>query len=188
MLNLPTSHPLVRRALSAIPTEYAGVNFRSRLEAKWAAMFDLLEWEWEYEPFDLDGYIPDFVLKLARPVLVEVKPWVRGDDARPLQAALDAQAWDGEIWIAGSQLGDFAPDTAIGLLRDSGGGWDNAILSECVVCDRPTMRSDSFSWHCRACGGGEKRAERHIIGFSFQRASVLWKQATNRVQWKGRKG
>ncbi len=58
----------------AIPTTYAGVNFRSRLEARWAAMFDLLGWKWEYEPLDLDGYIPDFVLGFERPMLVEIKP------------------------------------------------------------------------------------------------------------------
>lgn len=39
----------------AIPTKYNGINFRSRLEAKWAAFFDLLEWNWEYEPCDFNG-------------------------------------------------------------------------------------------------------------------------------------
>jgi len=29
--------------IPAIPTRYNGVNFRSRLEAKWAAFFDLLD-------------------------------------------------------------------------------------------------------------------------------------------------
>lgn len=48
---------------TAIPTAYGGVNFRSRLEARWAAMFDLLGWRWEYEPLDLDGYIPDFLVR-----------------------------------------------------------------------------------------------------------------------------
>lgn len=47
---------------SAIPTRYNDINFRSRLEAKWACFFDLLEWRYEYEPIDLQGYIPDFVL------------------------------------------------------------------------------------------------------------------------------
>ncbi|MEA2669684.1 MAG: hypothetical protein QOJ33_2618, partial [Chloroflexota bacterium] len=32
--------------MDAIPTTYDGVNFRSRLEAKWAAFFDLLGWRW----------------------------------------------------------------------------------------------------------------------------------------------
>ena len=60
--------------IKAIPTEYNDVQFRSRLEAKWAAFFDLLEWEWEYEPCDFDGWIPDFLLKLDSPIFVEVKP------------------------------------------------------------------------------------------------------------------
>lgn len=49
-------------ASPAIPTMYAGIQFRSRLEATWAAMFDNLGIRWEYEPVDLDGYIPDFVI------------------------------------------------------------------------------------------------------------------------------
>lgn len=57
-----------------IPTHYNGINFRSRLEAKWARMFDLLCWKWEYEPFDLNGYIPDFLIQAETPILVEVKP------------------------------------------------------------------------------------------------------------------
>src|ERR1041384_7453009 len=61
---------------SAIPTPYAGVRFRSRLEARWAAFFDLVGWKWEYEPLDLTGYIPDFILAFHKPLLVEVKPIV----------------------------------------------------------------------------------------------------------------
>lgn len=45
------------------PTTYADVRFRSRLEARWAAFFDLAGWKWEYEPLDLKGWVPDFVLK-----------------------------------------------------------------------------------------------------------------------------
>lgn len=62
--------------IKAIPTTYAGINFRSRLEAKWAAFFDLAGFEWEYEPFDLDGWTPDFLLRLKLcNVLCEVKPF-----------------------------------------------------------------------------------------------------------------
>ena len=63
--------------IKAIPTTYAGVNFRSRLEARWAAFFDLCGWEWEYEPrFDfITGWLPDFMIKTsACHVLAEVKP------------------------------------------------------------------------------------------------------------------
>jgi len=61
----------------AIPTLYAGVRFRSRLEARWAAFFNLVGWRWEYEPLDLRGWIPDFALLGASATimtLVEVKP------------------------------------------------------------------------------------------------------------------
>jgi len=48
--------------IKAIPTAYANTNFRSRLEARWAAFFDLVGWKWIYEPFDFEGWIPDFQL------------------------------------------------------------------------------------------------------------------------------
>ena len=34
----------------ALPTKYAGIQFRSRLEARWAVFFDALKIKWEYEP------------------------------------------------------------------------------------------------------------------------------------------
>lgn len=60
-----------RDRIKAIPTEYRGVKFRSRLEASWAAHFDKLELPWMYEPegFELsDGswYLPDFWLPTAK--------------------------------------------------------------------------------------------------------------------------
>lgn len=60
---------------TAIATTYAGVNFRSRLEARWAAFFDEAGWSWEYEPPIEYGYwIPDFILRGRALVPVEVKP------------------------------------------------------------------------------------------------------------------
>jgi len=68
----------------AHPTEYADVVFRSRLEARWAAFFDLAGWEWEYEPIDFPGWTPDFRVKFScghsecygyHALLVEVKPY-----------------------------------------------------------------------------------------------------------------
>lgn len=61
--------------LAAIPTTYKGIRFRSRLEARWAAYFDLIGWHWDYEPIDLDGYIPDFIHRSAGYLyLIEIKP------------------------------------------------------------------------------------------------------------------
>jgi len=67
---------MVAPVIAAIPTRYKGVNFRSRLEARWAAFFDLMQWQWHYEPIDMQGWIPDFIMgsDLNTGLLVEVKP------------------------------------------------------------------------------------------------------------------
>lgn len=70
-------------------TRYKNILFRSRLEARWAAYFDLLGLYWEYEPIDLNGWTPDFLLDIPcghsecengtygnnHRLLVEVKPY-----------------------------------------------------------------------------------------------------------------
>jgi hypothetical protein len=53
--------------VTGIPTMYAGVRFRSRAEATWAAYFDRLGWTWDYEPVDCRGYIPDFLITIDVP-------------------------------------------------------------------------------------------------------------------------
>lgn len=76
----------MRYTMKAHPTTYAGVRFRSRLEARWAAFFDLAGWSWEYEPADLAGWSPDFLVTFpcpmadhdtphTHPLMVEVKPY-----------------------------------------------------------------------------------------------------------------
>lgn len=71
-------------AIKAHETFYRGIRFRSRLEARWAAFFDLAGWTWEYEPFDLEGWSPDFLVSFpcghsecsgSHELLVEVKPF-----------------------------------------------------------------------------------------------------------------
>ncbi len=56
------------RPLAAIPTTYKGIEFKSRMEAQCAVLFDKLGWEWEYEKYSLmlEGgttFIPDFWLR-----------------------------------------------------------------------------------------------------------------------------
>lgn len=61
--------------ISAIPTRWNGRNYRSRLEARWAIVMTVLGWEHEYEPMDLGGCIPDFVVTNFRhPTIIEAKP------------------------------------------------------------------------------------------------------------------
>lgn len=60
-----------------IETEYKGIKFRSRLEARWAAFFDELQihYQYEVEGFNIDGtwYVPDFYLP-DYSCWVEIKP------------------------------------------------------------------------------------------------------------------
>jgi hypothetical protein len=66
-----------RYGLKSLPTYYEGITFRSRLEARWAIVFDELGIKWEYEPEGIEidasptnerylnlpfGYLPDFYL------------------------------------------------------------------------------------------------------------------------------
>jgi len=49
-----------------IPTRYHGVEFRSRLEARWAVFFEKMAYPWEYEPEGFEApmvgrYLPDFI-------------------------------------------------------------------------------------------------------------------------------
>lgn len=71
-------------SIKAHPTNYRGTVFRSRLEARWAAFFDLAGWKWEYEPLDLHGWTPDFFVEFpcghsqcsgSHSLLVEIKPY-----------------------------------------------------------------------------------------------------------------
>lgn len=65
-----------------IPTLYNGIQFRSKLEAQWAAFFDLVGWKYTYEPYEINGRLPDFIIYCQSPAhrmkqcIVEVKPKV----------------------------------------------------------------------------------------------------------------
>lgn len=65
-------------AIPAKPTMYDGVQYRSRLEAKWAAFFKICDTsDVTYEPVDLGVWSPDFMLKnrvSGHETLIEVKP------------------------------------------------------------------------------------------------------------------
>ena len=97
------------------PTRYNGIQFRSRLEAKWAAFFDLLNWKWEYEPCDFDGWIPDFVIVGREELIfVEVKPiypfhnyWeCRDETLKRIMANIESCNCKGTILLAGISLFD----------------------------------------------------------------------------------
>lgn len=173
--------------VAAIPTTYRGVQFRSRIEARWAATFDGLSWTWAYEPFDLVSYIPDFVLMLdAAPVIVEIKPSVFLADLRGATAKIERSGWTGEYLVLGRGPlpGNWYGPT-IGLIgeRDSG-EWvpaDSAESFFCTACAMVSFHSSSGSYRCRGCGADDRK-HRGSVGDAV---AVAWDAAGNKTQWMG---
>jgi len=64
--------------MRAIPITYKGINFRSKLEARWYIFMKSLGWNVEYEPEveGLNNWLPDFlIIGNGTKILVEVKPF-----------------------------------------------------------------------------------------------------------------
>lgn len=116
--------------IKAIPTYYKGIWFRSRLEARWAVIFELLgiEWHYETEGYDISiangytiRYLPDFVLYggVERcpdgPLYVEVKGRMTDQDAIKIKAFSDRYP----IYVVGNIPEDIH-DIANGIDTDCG--------------------------------------------------------------------
>lgn len=182
--------------IKAIPTTYKGYQFRSRLEARWAAMFDLLEWPWLYEPFDLDGYIPDFVLNFPyKPVLVEVKPEIDFENLDQYCNKIEASGWDKDYLVLGA--GPMLPGTlwnVFGLITETGADdfiegqictWKSqAILIKCTCCNHYSVIHADGWWVCRYCGGYS--GDGHIEWVNHEDSMVLWGTAHSRTQYHSR--
>lgn len=129
--------------IKAIPTEVNGVTFRSRLEARWAAFFDHINIPWTYEPYDLNGWIPDFLLSGPQSVLVEVKPFAGpyhdpglplgvDDDIGQTIDKIDASGCEMEVILLGA--GPFKEDQqqCVGWIREQIGEEARGIDPEAV--------------------------------------------------------
>lgn len=163
---------IVRRSQ---PTIYAGIQFRSKLEADWARVFDALQMPWQYER---EGrwlgdvyYLPDFWLPDAGQ-FVEVKGVLGADDLLKVDAlcthtpqwphhptdsadvCLVAARPDG--WFHGwprmsvhpVKATDLGLDLALYRCRQCRGTW----FAERLVDDR-----------CRCCGHDPAWPERHTL-------------------------
>lgn len=161
--------------VAGIPTVYRGTNFRSRLEARWAAFFDLVGWPWVYEPFDAHGWIPDFLIRGKRSFLVEVGPCVTEQDYR-LKAdkpsrflelptlVVGASVQTGEFGDAGLFVNEFRRHPIIGSAS-----WFN-----CAECGRMAIYCDGDCHY--PCG--------HHDTLPLPNLEHLWRNAGNDVQWK----
>lgn len=179
--------------MNAIRTNYKRYSFRSRLEARWAAFFDAIGWQWEYEPLDLDGYIPDFSIELrAGPMLLEVKPELTISLLDQYQRKPAACGWEGPILIVGATHWVDGTGTKIGTILSQNAGidpsdknwraWDVAQLVRCPECETHTPMCVNAGWACHACGTcrGKKMQDGALFDYS-----PAWADAAKATQWRG---
>lgn len=174
MGNVPT--------INAIPTQYKGIEFRSRTEARWAVFLTELGIEWEYEPEGyqlLSGwYLPDFWLPQIDAFL-EVKPENREDDERWSELAIatskrvfvtNGYPKPHDEWLtkwAGNpeaELEAYFPD----------GGWDHPyFICQCEACGKWGCEFDGRSARipCKCGSSGDKDYTAHLTNLAADRAA-----------------
>lgn len=169
--------------IAAHPTRYKNTIFRARLEARWAAFFDLWGdehitsrdfWQsWQYEPLDLDGWTPDFMFRSGGTrTWVEVKPF-------------DSLAqWDEVTQKIKSALRYDEPDAeAAAALVEAGADWAKRrrIMSE--WCHR---RGEFFRLglnpNCAFLDWGGD-----VFHKEQERALQLWEEAGNLTRYQPKK-
>ncbi len=162
-------------------TKISSCDYRSRLEAKWAAFFDVLEWKFQYEPVDFDGWSPDFLIMGHRKVYVEVKPVVVDIEPVDIVDKLLASGCKDEMLIVGlsplarkeddrAVLGWLAEDRCFGV--SVFGMWRNSTVGFC---------HDDMSYRDRITG--EHDGWRGIYeSLGATDIMLAWKEACNRVQ------
>lgn len=165
--------------VKGIPTVYKGIRMRSRLEARYAAFFDELNWPWEYEPVDLDGYIPDYIIGFEHgELLFEVKG--PDEELAGAELKLELSGWQGGAIIAAGQVDgprigrflEYDPEVIL---------WDVARLFYCLSCGAVSVHAAAGNWKCRSCGEGRSGGNDHVGEFDPAEA---WVSATNRTQWR----
>lgn len=128
--------------IQTIPTVYNGVEFRSRLEARWATLLtDLhIRWYYEYEGYHTpqgyyvpDFWLPDVYTRNIKGTLVEVKPSTWSNNDHEALAEVANHLGVGGILACG--LNPFGTPNAISLDAPGDGQlfqvaphWDNYML------------------------------------------------------------
>ena len=140
--------------IKAIETSYRGYRFRSRLEARWAVFFDMLNIDWRYEPegFELsDGtrYLPDFHLPRFNDdngLWVEVKP-ENGAWDKAKRFAIDSGR---AVWLAYGDPGANTYDVVSGCCGDRLRTCDHEgeldVMGGCVPLASKGIRENRMYW------------------------------------------
>lgn len=156
--------------IEAVPTEYAGITFRSRLEADWAATLNANNIKWAYEPETITlpsgtVYIPDFWLpelgtwiEVKGPGIPRVEKTIELAQTRACHCDGNCTCqWPGgELVILGrTSLPTVGPTP--GRRPPYGyANWEtphgpSAYCVTCLHCFRTQWITLRRPWRCRAC-------------------------------------
>lgn len=180
----------------AITTTYQGIEYRSRLEARWAALFINLGWRITYEPFDGDGYIPDFLIHGERPLLVEVKPAVTPSEYRGAVTKSEnglRRHWKHDLLIVGADpvaplpaAYGFDDMPAAGLLGEADGEgwqWDAGRWFRCGNCHAVAIFHEYMTYAGRPCGCYS--GDHYLTHLPTNILQNTWADGCNDVKWRG---
>lgn len=191
--------------MKGIVTMYRGRRFRSRLEARWAVLFDLFDWRYEYEPYDLEGWIPDFALFGAGEILVEIKPYssLKEFDTRKILTALEGtEKWGKEILLLGSTLMATTntnapvwagrPAVILGFLGEFEKGVGRELGGEYWFSRAILNRYEGWGFYHEEGGWGDRmtglyEGDHYHRTPDYEEVLRLWNEAGNIVQFRGRR-
>lgn len=183
---------------TAIQTKYQGIEYRSRLEARWASFMTRIGWQFTYEPLDGDGYIPDFIVHGERPLFIEVKPaMIRQDYYEPCEKIDKGLIqFKQDVLIVGihpfiGPAGSWGYEGA-GLLgqyepyclepKPPAFDWDFGAWHICTTCDSISL--NHYNYYISAvCGHGE--CGKNFDSPPITHMKTLWADACNDVKWRG---
>jgi hypothetical protein len=132
----------MKYTIKAHPTKYNGVQYRSRLEARWAAFFDMIGWNHEYEPIDLLGWSPDFRVVFpcghsecngSHSLLVEIKPYfsIKQFSGHPSGDYIGCglgEKWNPDMCCSAAQFGS-NPEVSYWCMSHGAGGGDEDLTN-----------------------------------------------------------
>ena len=178
--------------MKPIPTKIDGIQFRSKLEARWYLFMKELDWRIEYEPQEIEGingWIPDFIIiGKDKKILVDVKPiyslneWNENHPSykKILNSGIKNTKYELLIVGASFDLGG----NAFGILYEH--TTDEFFNDSSVVFTRHNGRfgflPEIFGWDCRITGQYGK-IYIYSNDHKYKELEKIWNECGSKLQW-----
>ena len=188
--------------MKPIPTKIDGIQFRSKLEARWYLFMKELEWHIEYEPQEIEGingWIPDFIIiGNNKKILVDVKPiyslneWNESHPSYKKILESGIKNTEYELLIVGASF-DLGGN-AFGILYEHFLNSETQTGSDCFEFSGGTVFTfdeNSFmygflpydyNWECRITGESGKLYlfDGH---HKYDELKIIWNECGSKLQW-----